>query len=245
MIKDKVALITGASKGIGKATALELARNGAKIAINYNNSEKEAREVLEEIKKIGSEVIMIKADVSKSEEVNKMVKEIVDKFGRIDILVNNSGFVEQAKFEDITEDMWNKIIDINLKGVFNCIKAVLPVMKKQNEGKIINIASIAGIAGSMVNSSYGAAKAGVINMTKTLSKELAKYKINVNAIAPGVTKTDMIRGFDKEIVDKYSRETPLSRIAEAEDIAKSILFFSSPLSDFITGQTLVVDGGRF
>lgn len=244
MLKNKVALITGAGKGMGRATVIEFAKNGAKIAINYNSSEKEAREVAEEVERLGSEAFLIKADVSKSDEVNEMVDKVINKFGRIDILVNNAGVIQQAKFENITEEVWNKILDINLKGVFNCIKAILPYMIKQESGKIVNISSVAGVAGSLVNASYGAAKAGVINMTKTLSREFAKHKININAIAPGVTKTDMIDNINQEVIDKYARETPLGRIAEPEDIAKAVLFFASTQSDFITGQTLIVDGGR-
>ncbi len=244
MLKNKVALITGGSRGIGKATALEFARNGAKIAINYNNSEKEAKEVADEIEKLGSETIIVKADISKSEEVKNMINEITRKFGRIDILVNNAGVIEEVGFEDMNEKSFRRMLAVNLKGVFNCVKSVLPFMKKQGGGKIINISSIAGIAGSRVNSAYGAAKAGVINMTKTLSREFADYKINVNAIAPGVVRTEMIDDISKEIIDKYSKETPLGRIAEPEDIARAVLFFASPLSDFITGQVLIVDGGR-
>ncbi len=244
MLKDKVVLITGAGKGIGRATALELAKNGAKIVVNYNSSEREAAEVSNKIKELGVEVIMIKADISKFKEVSEMVDKVIKRFGRIDVLINNAGMIEQAKFDNITEEMWNKILDVNLKGVFNCIKATLPYMKENKGGKIVNVSSIAGIAGSLANAAYGAAKAGVINMTKTLSREFASYNIKINTVAPGVTKTEMIDNLDKEIVDKYSRETPLGRIAEPEDIAKAILFFASSQSDFITGQTLIVDGGR-
>lgn len=244
MLDNKVALVTGGAKGIGRAVALELARNGAKVAINYNTSEKEAKEVSKEIEKLGGKYFLIKADVSKLQEVKKMVEKVAEKFGKIDILVNNSGVIEQVKFEDMSEEIMNKMIDTNLKGTAYCIKAVLPYMKKQGNGKIVNISSIAGIAGSMVNAMYGAAKAGVINMTKTLSRELAEYKINVNSVAPGVTKTDMISEIDEEIIDKYSKETPMKRIAEPEDVAKAVLFFASSQSDFITGQNLIVDGGR-
>lgn len=244
MLDNKVALVTGGAKGIGRAVALELARNGAKVAINYNTSEKAAKELVKEIEDIGGNAMIVKADISKNEEVSKMMKNIVNKFGKIDILINNAGVIEQVKFDSMTEQIMNKMIDTNLKGTAYCIKEVLPYMKKQGNGKIVNISSIAGIAGSMVNAMYGAAKAGVINMTKTLSRELAEYKINVNSVAPGVTKTDMISEIDEEIIDKYSKETPMKRIAEPEDVAKAVLFFASSQSYFITGQNLIVDGGR-
>lgn len=244
-LKNKIALITGASRGIGKSVAILLAKEGAKIVVNYFSSEKEAFEVVEEIKKIGSEAIAIKCDVSKEKEVNVMVRETLSAFGRIDILVNNAGILIPKSFNETTPEIWNQTINSNLLGTYNCIKAVSKEMKKQKSGKIINVSSIASIVGSLSSTPYSVSKAGMDALTKTLALEFGKYNVQINSIAPGPVNTDlMVENYSKKIIDKLASETPMGRIAKPEDIAKAILFFASADSDFVNGQTLIVDGGR-
>ena len=244
-LKNKIALITGASKGIGKATALAMAKEGATIIVNYFSSESNAFSVVEEIKNSGSEAIAIKCDVSKIEDVNAMVQETLSKFGKIDILVNNAGTLIPLSFDETTIEIWNKTIDNNLLGTYNCIKAVSKEMKKQKSGKIINVSSISSIVGSLSSAPYSVSKAGVDALTKTLAADFGKYGVTINSVAPGPVRTNMITdNFRQEMIDKLINETPMGRIAEPEDIAKVILFFSSKESDFVNGQTLIVDGGR-
>ncbi len=244
-LKNKIALITGASKGIGKATALLLAKEGATVVVNYFSSEEDAFSVVDEIKNSGSETIAIKCDVSKDEDVNSMIQEIIDKFRKIDILVNNAGVLIPKSFDETTIEIWNKTIDSNLLGTYNCIKAVSKEMKKQKSGKIINLSSIASIVGSLSSAPYSVSKAGIDALTKTLAPEFGKFGITINSVAPGPVNTDlMIDNYGQKVIDKLAGETPMGRIAEPEDIAKAILFFSSSDSDFVNGQTLIVDGGR-
>lgn len=240
-LKNKVAIITGGNSGIGKAIALLFSKERAKVVIAGLDLTKG-----NQVTKQRKNIIFIKTDVTKYPEVEKLIKKTIDKYGKIDILVNNAGGFPQRpeEFLEISDESWNKTIDLNLKGVFNCIKAVVPYMKKQRSGKIINISSISGIVGSLSNIAYGASKAGVINITKTLKKELAKYNITINCIAPGPVKTNLIKKIDKEMIKEITKKTPLGRIAEPEDIAKPVLFFASSDSNHITGQTLVVDGGK-
>ncbi len=242
-LKNKVALITGAGRGIGKAIALEFAREGCKVAVNYLNSGKEAEETVEDIKRLGSDAIAIKADVSRPDEVSSMVDKTVEKFGKIDILVNNSGVITRpADYENMSDADFSRTIDVNLKGVYNCIKTVVPIMKKQKDGRIINIASVFGILGAAPVATYCAAKAGVINLTKSFAKELAP-EILVNCIAPGTIDTEMTQSGGKELIKFISENTALKRIGKPEEIAKAALFLASKDSSFITGHVLVVDGG--
>ena len=242
--QNKVVLITGAARGIGRAIALAFAKEGAKIVVNHYKSKKEANKLVAEIKKIGPDAIAIRADISEINEIKKLVKESIIKFKGIDIIINNAGIQLPAPINETTEEMWDNTFDINLKGAFFCIKEVLPYMKQKTKGKIINISSIAALVGSLVSVSYGSSKAGVSNMTKTLSRELGKYNITINVVAPGPTDTDLMRNLGKERREIIQKETPLGRIATPEDIAKAVLFFASNKADFITGQTLIVDGGR-
>src|SRR3989338_5883455 len=242
--QNKVVLITGAARGIGRAIALAFAKEGAKIVVNHYKSKKEANKLVAEIKKIGPDDIAIRADISEINEIKKLVKESIIKFKGIDIIINNAGIQLPAPINETTEEMWDNTFDINLKGAFFCIKEVLPYMKQKTKGKIINISSIAALVGSLVSVSYGSSKAGVSNMTKTLSRELGKYNITINVVAPGPTDTDLMRNLGKERREILQKETPLGRIATPEDIAKAVLFFASNKADFITGQTLIVDGGR-
>jgi 3-oxoacyl-[acyl-carrier protein] reductase len=243
-LKEKVALITGASRGIGRAIALLFAKEGAKVIVNYVHSKEKAEEVVSKIRKLGSDAISIKADVSNLEELKFLVEKSIEKFGRIDILVNNAGVYFRNTLEESTEEIWDKTINIDLRAPYFLSKLVSKYMLEQKSGKIINIASIAGIKPRDKSIEYQIAKAGVITMTKALSLALAPY-INVNCISPGHTMTDMT-GYDKNPEKKKRAENniPLKRIGQPEDIAKAALFLASSDSDYITGANIVVDGGR-
>ena len=242
-LKGKIALITGAGRGIGRAIALEFAKEGADIIINYNKSKEGAEEVKNEIEKIGQRAIIIKADVSKKEEVEEMVEKALDEFKGIDILVNNAGVISAAPLQELTEEDWNKIMDVNFKGVFLCSKIVSKIIMKQKSGKINNISSIYGsIFGAQYVMHYAASKAGVANMTKSLAQALAP-NIQVNSISPGNIDTEMTRHAGEDFIKKVIEKTPLKRLGKPEEIAKAAVFLASSDSDFITGLNLVVDGG--
>ena len=233
-LKNKVVLVTGASRGIGKATALAFSHEGCRVVINYFK-EKKLAEAL-------GQALSIQTDVADFSSFQNMVASIVKKLGRIDILVNNAGLIIQTNqdYQQITDEVWDRTMNVNLKGVFNGIKAVAPIMKKQGQGRIINTASVFGQTGAAAVMAYTAAKAGVENLTKAFAKELAP-EITVNAVAPAVCNTDMTKGSGEELINFFKKNTPLQRIAQPEEIAQAIVFFAK--SDFITGQILNVDGG--
>ncbi len=243
MLKDRVALVTGASRGIGKEIALTLASYGATVIINYNGSEGRATEVLEEIKANGGTGIVYQADVSDFNQVKQMMDDIKKQFGSIHILVNNAGITKDNLILRMSEDEFNDVIDINLKGVFNCLRNISPIMLKQRYGIIINISSIVGIHGNPGQVNYSAAKAGVIGMTKSLAKELGSRGITVNAVAPGYIDTDMTKVLKDDLKDKIKQEILLRRLGEAKDVAALVAFLASDNSAYITGQTIQVDGG--
>lgn len=243
MLDGKVALVTGASRGIGRAIALELARQGAKVAVNYAGSEQKAQDVVDEIHEIGSEGIKIQANVSSEDDVKGMVKEVVDTFGALDILVNNAGITKDNLLMRMKEEEFDQVIDTNLKGVFLTTKAVTRPMMKKRGGKIINIASVVGVSGNPGQANYVAAKAGVIGMTKSSAKELASRNILVNAVAPGFIETDMTDQLTDDQVESMNSMIPLARLGNGEDIAKVVKFLASDDSNYITGQTIHVDGG--
>lgn len=241
MLKGKVALVTGASRGLGRAIAIEFAKNNADIIVNYNNDENSASNVEEEIKKIGRKALCIKADVSKYEEVNAMMELVKKEFGRIDILVNNAGINVDRTLKNMTGEEWSKVIGVNLNGVFNVTKLALPLIPKN--GRIINISSLAGIVGNFGQCNYAAAKAGMIGFTKTIAKELGKDNITVNAIAPGFIKSDMtdkIPFFRRKLIISL---IPLGRHGLNEEIAYCVLFLASERASYITGEVLNVNGG--
>ncbi|MFD0825303.1 3-oxoacyl-[acyl-carrier-protein] reductase [Neobacillus sp. M.A.Huq-85] len=242
-LAGKAVLVTGASRGIGREIALELARQGANVAVNFAGSEAKANEVVDEIKALGRDAFTVKCDVSNSEEVASMVKETVDRFGRLDILVNNAGITKDNLLMRMKEEEWDDVISINLKGVFLCTKAVTRQMMKQRYGRIINIASIVGVSGNPGQANYVAAKAGVIGLTKTTAKELAARNITVNAIAPGFITTDMTDKLTEDIKTEMLKQIPLARFGEPKDIAKVTAFLASDDSSYMTGQTLHIDGG--
>lgn len=239
----KTVLITGASRGIGRATAVIFAKEGCNIAINYNNSEKEAAELAEDLKKNGVQAIAIKADVSDMHQVKNMTTEIETKFGQIDVLVNNAGIAQQKLFTDLTEEDWNRMFSVDVTGVFNCCRCVLPSMIRRHSGKIVNISSMWGVCGASCEVSYSAAKAAVIGLTKALAKEVGPSNIQVNCIAPGCVDTEMNSAFNEEDRKALCEETPLGRFGAPEEIAQSVLFLASEKADFITGQILGVNGG--
>jgi 3-oxoacyl-[acyl-carrier protein] reductase len=242
-LEGKAALVTGASRGIGREIALELARQGANVAVNFSGSEAKANEVVDEIKTLGREAFAIKCDVSNSEEVAAMVKGTIDNFGKLDILFNNAGITKDNLLIRMKEEEWDDVINIKLKGVFLCTKAVTRQMMKQRVGRIINIASIVGVSGNPGQANYVAAKAGVIGLTKTTAKELASRNITVNAIAPGFITTDMTDKLTEDVKTEMLKQIPLARLGEPKDIAKMTAFLASDDSSYITGQTLHINGG--
>ncbi|MBS4189189.1 3-oxoacyl-[acyl-carrier-protein] reductase [Bacillus sp. FJAT-49705] len=242
-LEGKIALITGASRGIGREIALELARQGADVVVNYSGSEERANHVVAEIKEMGRNAIAVQCDVSNSDSVATMVKETIDTFGKLDILVNNAGITKDNLLMRMKEDEWDDVININLKGVFLCTKAVTRQMMKQRSGRIINISSIVGVSGNPGQANYVAAKSGVIGLTKTSAKELSSRGITVNAVAPGFITTDMTDKLNEEVKEQMLKQIPLSRFGEPADIANVVVFLASDDSRYMTGQTLHVDGG--
>lgn len=242
-LEGKVAIVTGASRGIGREIALELARQGANVVVNYAGNEAKANEVVDEINKLGKEAFAIQCDVSNADSVSEMVSAALEKFGQIDILVNNAGITKDNLLMRMKEQEWDDVININLKGVFLCTKAVTRQMMKQRSGRIINISSIVGVSGNPGQANYVAAKAGVIGLTKTTAKELASRGITVNAVAPGFITTDMTDQLPEEVKAEMLKQIPLARFGEPKDIANVVTFLASDDSKYMTGQTLHVDGG--
>ncbi|MCA1062339.1 3-oxoacyl-[acyl-carrier-protein] reductase [Rossellomorea sp. AcN35-11] len=242
-LEGKVALVTGASRGIGREIALELAREGCNVVVNYSGSEAKANEVVDEIKGLGRNAIAFQCNVSESESVQAMVKETIGQFGAVDILVNNAGITKDNLLMRMKETEWDDVININLKGVFLCTKAVTRQMMKQRNGRIINISSIVGVSGNPGQANYVAAKSGVIGLTKTTAKELAPRGITVNAIAPGFISTDMTDQLPEDVRNEMLKQIPLSRFGDPKDIAKAVTFVASDSAAYMTGQTLHIDGG--
>jgi 3-oxoacyl-[acyl-carrier protein] reductase len=243
MLEGKVALVTGASRGIGRAIALELARQGADVAINYAGNEAAARDVADEIARLGRRALVVKANVADADEVETMVKQTINELGKLDILVNNAGITRDNLLMRMKEAEFDEVIAINLKGVFNCIKAVTRPMMKARSGRIINISSVVGVMGNAGQANYVAAKAGVIGMTKSVARELASRGITVNAVAPGFIETDMTSVLGEDTKESLLGEIPLARLGKPEDIANMVAFVASEKAEYITGQVFHVDGG--
>ncbi|UPA30904.1 3-oxoacyl-[acyl-carrier-protein] reductase [Terrisporobacter glycolicus] len=243
MLQGKCAVITGASRGIGREIAIKYAKEGANIVLNYRNSETEALQLKEELDKLGSDTLIVKANVSNLEEAEKLIKEAKEVFGRVDILVNNAGITKDNLIMRMKEEDFDSVIDVNLKGAFNCLKAVTPIMIRQKSGKIINMSSVVGVIGNAGQVNYCASKAGLIGMTKSLAREIGGKNINVNAIAPGFIDTDMTKVLSEDQKKNIMSQVPLKRLGQAEDIANLALFLASNQSDYITGQVIHVDGG--
>lgn len=244
-LTNKIALVTGSSRGVGRAVALGFAKEGAKVVVNYTSNETAAKEVVDEIQSLGSEAIAVKADVAQKTDAAGLVGAAVETFGKIDILVNNAGFTRPALMIKMTEDQWDQVIDIHLKGAFLCSQAAGLRMKEQNSGKIINVMSVAGLVGTVGQINYSAAKGGILSMTKSIARELARYNVCCNVISLGIVATDMTEKIrtDEKLKEIYMNRILLKRFAEPDDISPAFAFLASDESNYITGQLLCVDGG--
>lgn len=242
-LDGKTALVTGASRGIGRAIAIKLASEGASVAINYAGNAKAAEEVKSIIEAAGGKAMLVQADVSSAESVEAMIKEVVEAFGGIDILVNNAGITRDGLLMRMKEEDWDAVINTNLKGVFYCTKAVSKLMMKKRAGRIVNMASVVGLTGNAGQANYAAAKAGVIGFSKTMAKELASRGITVNMVAPGYIDTDMTAVLSESVRETMVSGIPLGRAGAPEDVANAVLFLVSDDASYITGQVINVDGG--
>ena len=243
LLDGKTALVTGASRGIGRAVALALAAAGARVAINYAGNVKAAEEVKAAVEAAGGTAILCQADVADSAAVEAMVAAVVKEFGTIDILVNNAGITRDTLLMRMKDEDFAKVLDTNLKGVFYCTKAVSKLMMKKRAGRIVNMASVIGLVGNAGQANYAAAKAGVIGFSKSVAKELASRGITVNVVAPGFIGTDMTAGLPESVKEKMLTDIPLGRMGEPEDVASAVLFLASDQASYITGQVVNVDGG--
>ncbi|MCD3216526.1 3-oxoacyl-[acyl-carrier-protein] reductase [Clostridium botulinum C] len=243
MLTGKNAIVTGASRGIGRAIAIKLADLGANVVLNYRSDINSVNEVVKEIESKGVKAVAIQGDISKFEDAKKIVDEAMEKLGSIDILVNNAGITKDTLLMRMKEEEFDNVIEVNLKGVFNCTKHVVPIMMKQRSGKIINISSVVGLSGNAGQSNYAAAKAGIIGFTKSVAKEIASRGITVNAVAPGFIATDMTEVLSDKVKENIKNNIPLKRVGDAKDIANTVAFLSSNMASYITGQVISVDGG--
>ncbi len=244
-LTGQAAIVTGSSMGIGSATALYLAQCGADVAINYRSHDVEANALADKIRKLGRRALVIQCDVASHGDAGKMVEQVLTEFGRLDILVNNAGINRDGVIWKMTEEMWDQVLDTDLKGYFNFIRAVAPHFRGQKSGKIVNVTSINGMRGKFGQANYSAAKAGIIGLTKAVARELGKYSVNVNAAAPGMVLTDMMAALPEEIKQKAADETVLGRLAIPEEVASVIVFLCSEQARHITGEVLKIDGGQY
>ncbi len=243
MSENKVALITGATRGIGKEIALELAANGFDIAVNYRSKQDGMEELKKEIEKNNVRCEFVKADVANFEDCESMVKETIEKFGKIDVLVNNAGITKDGLIMRMKKEDFDSVIDVNLTGTFNVTRNVIPYMLKQRSGRIINVSSVVGVAGNAGQTNYSASKAGIIGFTKSLAKEVASRNILVNAIAPGFIDTDMTSVLSDAVKEGINAQIPLKRMGTPREVAKVVKFLSSEDSSYVTGQVINIDGG--
>jgi len=243
LLENKVVIITGASKGIGKGMALKFAENGADVAFTYLSSEEKAKEVEKELAALGVKAKGYKSDASDFEQATKLVEDVAKEFGKIDALVNNAGITKDGLLMRMSEENWDDVIRINLKSVFNMTKAVMKTMMKQRHGSIINMSSVVGVNGNAGQSNYSASKAGIIGFTKSIAKELGSRNIRSNAIAPGFIETEMTAKLDQDVVANWVKEIPLKRAGQTEDVADVAMFLASDMSSYVTGQTIHVCGG--
>ena len=241
-LAEKVAIVTGSTRGIGQAIAEELARQGAKVVISGRNGER-AQQVAAAIQEAGGEAIAVQADVSHMADAQQLVKETLDRWGRIDILVNNAGITRDNLLLRMSEEEWDTVLQVNLKGAFNCTKSVTRQMMKQRQGRIINITSVVGQMGNAGQANYAASKAGLIGFTKSVARELASRNITCNAVAPGYIQTDMTAALDDAVKDSLKQQIPLGRLGTPEDVARVVAFLCSDDAAYITGQVINVDGG--
>lgn len=247
LLEGKSAIVSGGSQGIGTAISLEFAREGANVAVLYRSSEKEAKEIVAQIQGMGRKAIACKCDIASFADAERVVKEALDAFGRVDILVNNAGMNWDGVCWKMTEEQWDRVIEVNLKGYFNFTRQVAPLFKDQKYGKIINITSINGMRGKFGQTNYSASKAGIIGYTKACAKELGGFGVNVNAVAPGLIETAMLKNNEArdKIINMAMNEMALNRVGQAEDVAAVITFIASDKAKHITGECIKVDGGQY
>jgi 3-oxoacyl-[acyl-carrier protein] reductase len=242
-LQGKVALVTGASRGLGKAIAIELGKRGAQVVVNYAKSADGANEAVQAIQAVGSEALAVQADVSDLKAATDLIKATIEKFGRLDILVNNAGTTKDMLLMMMPEDDWDFVIKTNLKSAYNCTKVALKTMTRQRYGRIVNISSVSGVLGNAGQANYAASKAGLIGFTKSIAREVASRNITVNAVAPGFVPTDLTSGIPENMKDESKKIIPLGRWGTAEEVAYAVAFLASDEASYITGQTLNVDGG--
>ena len=242
-LQGKCALVTGGSRGIGRAVCLELARQGARVAVNYAGNAAAAEETVKACEALGAEAFAIQADVADAAACEAMVKEVLTRFGRLDILVNNAGVTRDGLMPMMKEADWDAVLDTNLKGAFHCMKAVYRPMMKQKYGRIVNLSSIVGLRGNAGQANYAASKAGLIGLTKSMAKELAGRNVTVNAVAPGFIDTDMTAALPEKAREAMLSTIPMGRLGQAEDVARAVAFFAGDASAYVTGQVLCVHGG--
>jgi 3-oxoacyl-[acyl-carrier protein] reductase len=247
LLEGKNALVTGGSQGIGAAASLELAREGANVCLTYRKHDTEAKQYADEIRQMGRKALAIKCDISSFAEAESVVKKAIDEFGGLDILVNNAGMNWDGVSWKMSEEQWDRVIEVNLKGYFNFTRQVAPIFKDQKYGKIINITSINGLRGKFGQSNYSASKAGIIGFTKAVAKELGAFNVNVNAVAPGLIETTMLKESDSrdKIIDMAMNEIVLKRVGQPEDLANVVAFLASDKARHVTGEVIKVDGGQY
>jgi acetoacetyl-CoA reductase len=243
-LKGKVALVTGAARGIGRAIALEFGQRGAAVAVNYRSSQNEAESLAAQLKDSGVECILVKGDVGSKEDARRIVKTVLDNWKRLDILVNNAGITRDKSMRKMADDEWADVINVNLNGTFYCTSAALPAMIAQKFGRIVNISSYVGQAGAFGQANYAASKGGIVAFTKTLALEMAKFNITANAIAPGFTCTEMLAGIPAEVLEQIRLKIPLGRFARPDEVARVAGFLAAE-ADYITGQQISVNGGVY
>ena len=242
-LEGRIALVTGASRGIGAVVARRLAQAGAKVAVNYNSSIDAATLVVKEIVDAGQEAFLVAGDVSQAQSAEAAVKQVVEHWGRIDILINNAGITRDRLLLRMSSDDWDKGLDTNLKGAFLCTKAVMPYLVRQRQGRIVNMSSVVGISGNPGQSNYAASKAGLIGFTKAVAREVASRQITVNALAPGFITTEMVEQLPEDTQKQILAKIPMGRFGTSEDVAEAVVFLCSDGASYITGQVLTIDGG--
>jgi len=243
LLKNEVAVVTGSSRGIGSATAIKLAEEGADLVINYNSDRESAEETAAKVRELGQKAIIVQGNVANSDDAKNLIKSTIDEYGKIDILVNNAGITKDGLILRMKEKDFSDVIDVNLKGTFNCTKNAIRYMMKQRHGKIVNLSSVVGLMGNAGQANYAASKAGVVGFSKSIAKEVSKRGINVNAVAPGYIDTEMTEELPSQVKEEMLDNIPLNRFGEVEDVANVILFLVSPLSSYVNGQTINIDGG--
>jgi 3-oxoacyl-[acyl-carrier protein] reductase len=242
-LNGKIAIVTGGTRGIGRAIVEELARNQVDVAFSFLKNEEKAKEVEEQVTKLGVKALPIKSNVADFAQSKEMVNTAIKFFGKVDILVNNAGITKDKVLMMMSEQDWRDVIDTNLTGVFNCSRAVIVPMMKQKSGSIVNVTSVSGLIGMPGQVNYSSSKAGIVGFTKALAKEVAKYHITVNAVAPGFIDTEMVQVLDKKYLEEMVKYVPMGRVGKAEEVAKAVMFLISDNSSYITGHILNVDGG--